>query len=733
MTLWDALKFEIFQVQEPELAAEALNVLVEISKKLSSGDADALSIYLKPIIKECNENVEDAPTKQSQAASQILRHLAAASPHSCNLLVKGVVPHLLILYQTSDNVAKRRSLAEYLSEIFQANSETFGQWSGSPIAKAEASDSEMSADTECSLSKFSGEAFSLLKTSFVSAPVNEVSFRLTTLDALLQLAKVRSLLEDDKFVVMIKALTDVIITEESHGRDELKEAVINGIVDLAHQKPQLVIDSAFPAFLAKLPDKDTESPQVFIPILEAFAKLGSEPKVFEIVVLRLKNRIDAAVMAQASSAYIGGLLSALLYAFSHAKDNSLSANLWKYSQELVALLIQRIAVDLEPESQTDTLFYLVGRLSNQIIRSLPEESQQPISGEVFSLYLGQPVEQAPPFNMECTATVGRRNIISTFMVASLRKNIMPFQPAQDLILALAKFAITDTVSIGTRVATLQQLSLTINKFVPASQLTQALDPILHGSVDLLSPSRLNSTTIRVFFAIFKGLILRNAAITEELLLHPIEGLSDTQHGRVVAHGFSTILQPDEILTKENYCTISALHKQKTFILLVPKIAERFRKAEPPVRSNYLVALAGILRWLPFSILEPQLETLIPLLLQTLDISDEEDVKAGTIDTLTAILLASSKSLEEHASSLITRLLNNSSVSKTPSARVRLEALKCLGLVSSQMRREVVVPFQRQVVKRLVAALDDGKRAVRTEAVKCRSKWIDVDAVVDDDE
>ena len=54
-------------------------------------------------------------------------------------------------------------------------------------------------------------------------------------------------------------------------------------------------------------------------------------------------------------------------------------------------------------------------------------------------------------------------------------------------------------------------------------------------------------------------------------------------------------------------------------MLVPDIAKGFKDVETQLKGNYLVALAGIIRWLPFSVLEPQLPTLTPLLLQTLDI------------------------------------------------------------------------------------------------------------------
>jgi DNA repair/transcription protein MET18/MMS19 len=251
-------------------------------------------------------------------------------------------------------------------------------------------------------------------------------------------------------------------------------------------------------------------------------------------------------------------------------------------------------------------------------------------------------------------------------------------------------------------------------------------------MNFLSAEGLNRQSIHAVFSIFKALIFRNAQLLNEVFPSLIEALEDDKNGIWVAQGFSRLLQPDEILTKENHCVISPLHKQKTFAVLVPGITKGFRGAKPELKKNYLIALSGILRWLSYTALEPQVSSLSPLLLQTLDIEGEEDIKAGTIDTLNSILIENAKVLEEHAGSIITRLLNISSVNSV-SPKIRAKALHSLAFIPAQLRMEVILPYRKQVVKKLTAALDDKRRIVRAEAVRCRSKWIELDeAGVDDD-
>lgn len=71
--------------------------------------------------------------------------------------------------------------------------------------------------------------------------------------------------------------------------------------------------------------------------------------------------------------------------------------------------------------------------------------------------------------------------------------------------------------------------------------------------------------------------------------------------------------------------------------------------------------------------------------------------------------------------------------KGNSADVRARALQCLALVPKQLKREAVVPFRRQIVKKLSAVLDDGKRRVRSEAVKCRTAWLGLEEAEEEDE
>ncbi|EON62018.1 hypothetical protein W97_01237 [Coniosporium apollinis CBS 100218] len=741
VTLWDALKFEILNSEEEDLAQEALSGLSEIARSLSQASTGALNAYLKPIAKECNEHLEDAPTKQSQAAGRILGAIASVSPEVANMILRAVLPTLFTLYQAADNFPKRRGLIEVFVQLIRADLQVYGEWRAAPaVQQAPNGDRTSSADLAANnaLLKFTDQALEVLSTGLSTVPVKEVSFRLMTLDALLQLAKVRQLLAPQEIAEIIKLFHTIVITEESYGNDELKAASVNGLVEIGQQKPQLIIDHAFPAFMAQLPDSDVDGSTTYVSVLEAFAKLGSERQLFETVVLRLRNKFNVAVQQQASVRYLRAILSAILFAFAQGANNLQGTpGSCPYYNDLILPLLKQSSGARETRSslfEDEGVLDLIGRLSNVVLRTQHLEFQKQIARETYTLFRTGPAKDLPPFGTDAPTTQGRTMIVSTHVLAALQREAKPVDDINELLTALVNFAMVDSLSPKVRAATSAQVSLVVNKFIPTAELKAVTGTVLYAPTDLLNPANLTINSIRTIFAIIKGLVLRNHTTLTTIFPSLLALLSSPEHGTTVARGFSTLLQPDDLLTKENHCTISGLRKQKAFSLLVPNISTSVRSAtDASTKANYLIALSGILRWLPYTIIEPEISALSPLLLQSLDLPPEEhEVKSATLDTLITFLTQNPRAIEEHASSLITRLLATTSEKRNP-AKVRAAALQCLALVPGQLRTETVLPFRKQVAKRLMASLDDGKRAVRGEAVRCRARWMGMDEVEDEED
>jgi len=270
--------------------------------------------------------------------------------------------------------------------------------------------------------------------------------------------------------------------------------------------------------------------------------------------------------------------------------------------------------------------------------------------------------------------------------------------------------------------------------------------------------------IRLSFSLIKALTLRLAPNTNQYLTSLVDLLDENEYppevSRKAAMGFATILSSDDILSKQNAAQVRLLAPQRVFQTLTPLISAKFKAAQSPSeKENYLVALSGILASVPSEIVMPELPTLLPLLLQSLDVTDQL-VKTATLETLAVVISNNPTALEEsgHIPALVKRLITVATVrqskpvklppqtSPTKTAmplanlpKTRRLATRCLTLmpkyvIGSGSRANPLIGLKREVLHGLTNVLDDVKRDVRKEAVDARSAWLrGVDDVQDDDD
>ncbi|KAF2214828.1 hypothetical protein CERZMDRAFT_36364 [Cercospora zeae-maydis SCOH1-5] len=659
VTLWDALKFEIINVQGEDLAEEALKALALIADKLAPID-NALGAYLKPVVKECNEHLEDAPTKQSQGAGRIILAVARTNPIVADKVTKGILPVLFSLYGSSTSIAKRRGLLEVYNSLVQAH------------VDLQAAGHDVSPE---GLQVFLDQAMTAMLHALARAPKSEVSFRLTAINGLKQLISARRVLSPEQLALAVSAVHDVVLHERCEGHGNIRPEAIAALVDIAAAAPDAIRDQTVPAFMVELPDEAPDR-EIYRKVLEAFAQLSHEQQIFDTVVLRLKNKLRSAQSRLESKNLELDLLLAILYCFTNGcpmkeESGGIRGDYYTdYAEYMIQRLKQTPSLDVEDSTATIT-----GRLTNHILR-----------------------QQTPHFQ----ATV-------------YNKDLEWLSPAK-----------APEPDEATRRILIRHLSLLVNKFLEPKQLESSLQ--LAGiDVQTLLSDHADATKSSISFAILRAMMIQGkcGALTSKYL----EALLQTlPHGnKAFARNFVLLLSPDDILSKENHCIISGLYKQRAFSQLVKPINDRVRTAEPSAKINYLVAMSGILQWLPYSVIESSLADLMPALLQCMDLKDTGDqtVKYSTLVIFESVLMHDPAIVAEHARSLINRLLD-ATHGLPNEAKVRAKALRCLTLVPKQLKREAVVPYRRPVVKKLLSCLDDGKRNVRMEAVRCRSAWLALD-------
>lgn len=167
-----------------------------------------------------------------------------------------------------------------------------------------------------------------------------------------------------------------------------------------------------------------------------------------------------------------------------------------------------------------------------------------------------------------------------------------------------------------------------------------------------------------------------------------------------------------------------LYKQKYFTKALARVVPGFsnRQISNEQRAVFLSALGGLLKGLPQGALLNSAATIMPLLLQALDLPDTSALQE-TLSTFQLLIQIDSSIVEQHLGSLIPSLLKiacSEGFQASPTARAA--ALECL-LAFSKFPYHKVHPFKSSIVNDLRKALDDNKRFVRKAAVLCRNEWI----------
>lgn len=766
ITVWDVLKFEILNAQEEFLSESSLEALQAIAKRLSEGVTKVsqelpLAKYLQPITKECNEQLQEPQNKKAKPSQSILNCVSAASPVSFALVVQTVVAPIFTLYQEADGIIKQRALLETLNNLFEAATNVFGQWTNREAGVA----------IENPLLEFKDQFSELYGQALMGAAKEEVSFRVTALKGFLRLSTLRDFFQENEIGLFVQYLDEILLKEESVGRDDLKKEAIAALAEISKHKHRLIVDITFPAFVATLPEEDEGSDVLYLPTLETLAQISVERDIFETLFRRLFSKLSILLQKEqpGSVAYPRAILATLLYVMQQrnmAQDHSIDL----YFDKIVVGLCREVAASASGKAKNrilndPTVLDILGRLCNLLVRSVSPQKQEQVAENVYTLFSAGDDFVPVPFIQTTSADQERTIIISTYLLAGLSKDCGSHIPhtSPDMSALLSDLVNRSVASTEPAIhqAYLRHLALLVNKFLSKQDLTiaeQLFDSLLQKQ-DPDSQS-LSPATIRTIFWLAKALVLRLAPTTTHVVTSLLTLLSspDQQTSVTAAQSFAVILGEDDILSTTNGATIRLLCRQRLFTTVIPLISSRIRevniagtddsaaatKAPGHIKPAHLTALSGILSTIPTALVMPELPTLLPLLLQSLDLqtADSVAVRTATLNTLAVIIRDNGVAIIDqcgHVQSLVTRLLKTTVVNTGTAAvntpRLRADALKCLNLLATHQipgatastrapsAISPLLPVKNQVLRSLRAVLDDPKRDVRKAAVDARGAWI----------
>ncbi|KAJ3902626.1 ARM repeat-containing protein [Lentinula edodes] len=744
--LWNSLKLEIFQPTDSITEEFALKTTQDLVKTIytsqtADGTDNDIEGLARDACEECIAILREPEKSQAKPAIKILCAFMSTTPSVSRYTVAQTAPYLVKLYAHPDNDAARPSILLLLSDLIAAARDSMA------ANKVDDSDS-----LETPLSPYKDEILSI-----VSSALKVSSSRDPALACLLGLVSTEKLVSDQELGFIVHSV-DEILLEESDEAEETNAPALQLLVTISQKAVHHIKEQTLPLLFSMLPEDAPARDAVLDRarawrILSALNTVCRPLELFETLVIRLTTRLDLLCVPSETVPLPADREPRVAYAHSilitlHqtllAKVDDGHADVAKYIETLVPRLFNLFIYSALVSNEvnliaTDTrLITVAGQTIGTVVQNTAAQRQDSFIQALFAAYIDGDINRIaegyhrlPTTNsfspLNDLSPLQQRNlvILMASAVVPLHKEIQ--LPVSNLSVFLGNIltwslAEVEAVVDLQRESTWKMISAILNKHA-----SFFIENMLHEFwprhiADRSASAESRNRAIRPWVWISKALLVCNHAQASQFADVMFLLFDDEDIKWNVAKSFGDIVRTDTILTKQNHASIKMLYAQRFVGRTLPRIIDGAKDpSEPGKQLSYLVALTSLISSIPKALYFHEMATLIPLLVRGLDLPDH-DIRCQVIDTFLAVAGGDSPDIvSDHAPSLITTMLKNSSVENMPSVKVRVSALRYLGVLPSIVRYDVLHPLKATVIKQLAVSLDDPKRAVRKEAVDARFK------------
>ncbi|PON88549.1 Coatomer beta subunit [Trema orientale] len=197
-----------------------------------------------------------------------------------------------------------------------------------------------------------------------------------------------------------------------------------------------------------------------------------------------------------------------------------------------------------------------------------------------------------------------------------------------------------------------------------------------------------------------------------------------------ADAFHLLMSDSEVcLNRIFHAIIRPLYKQRLFSVVMPILQSSIRNSDSSFSRSLLYrASAHIISDAPLIAVLSEAKKLISILLEGLSIFSEDPLDKEKLYNLLLVLSGiltdknGQEAVIENAHSVINCLTGL--MFYRHMMLVRETAIQCL-VAMSELPHARIYPMRTQVIRAILKAVDDPKRAVRQEAVRCRKAWASV--------
>ncbi|XWS11994.1 hypothetical protein CRYUN_Cryun37aG0052400 [Craigia yunnanensis] len=470
--------------------------------------------------------------------------------------------------------------------------------------------------------------------------------------------------------------------------------------------------------------------------LEALSDIGTNGQSYMLKVVR---GLEEAIYANLSEVYV------------HGSTNS---------EEIVTQLLKCYSDKLIPwiccaKGFEEVLLQFAVNIWNQIENSMVFNATQ-TNKRILSLFAAVIIAVHPQ-----THIPNIRPILYLFMTTLLRGNVAAAQALGAMVNKLGPKSTGGQTSSDCTLEQAMDIILNSSSWIfhnNSSSDIQAKMTSVHdiGLINLCNGvGSCNSLQIHAIVGlawIGKGLLMRGHARVKDMTMiflwclqssggadisHQEKGASQNNYElnldhsvmKSAADAFQILMGDSELcLNREFHAVIRPLYKQRFFLTMMPILQSLVMKSEPLSRPFQFRASAHIIIDTPLIVVLSDTKKIIPIMLDGLsalsnDILDK-DVIYGLLLVLSGILMDKNgqEAVSDSAHTIINCLIDL--IQYPHMVLVRETAIQCLVTISG-ISHARIYPMTAQVLRDIIKALDDPKRAVRQEAVRCRQAWASI--------
>ncbi|KAI7904266.1 Dos2-interacting transcription regulator of RNA-Pol-II-domain-containing protein [Cokeromyces recurvatus] len=748
--LYDTIKMEIINGDpDPGLREPSLNAITALTKAiLAYDDKEAVVIkVLKPLVDDCISLLKELDEDHVKPASLVLRAVASATSFAYDLVESAVLPLLLRQYKENNEMLEHYLILCTIVAIIQARKTVYGTLNDNNTITIN--------DNKSVLFIYKGRIIEMFSTA-INASKEYSDICLMGILGLGLLCVLKQYLTNEERVKCVKTLSHLFGKEEE---EKLRMSVELLLTEIATFDPSLIIQITLPNLIHLLPDfssssssssssnKDTISYQLTLASLE---KLCISPIIYESMEQNLLKKFLYICSHNEDKQYALQVISTLLKMIQKQVKNESESNKIKKCMEtlvpkLMTAVISTVFINNEDKQQHDMIILNHDILQSinlvilTIFSSLSSEEQQEYMSQFFNYFkekgfqdfgLKVPADFCPFSACDSESQAACTQIFAT-IVCACRRDVLPPQlinneatlhndPYISFVDQIIKEALISSSQVQI-ISFSRMIASMINKRKDDDILEKYLEELKERLEGLVRTQPHSALTLYVWVA--KALILRDHRLSVEMTKSIITWISDPVMSKYASTSFDVLIGDDALcLNKQCAATISLSYKQKFMTYSFSRLLEKYNSvAIEDEKMNYLVAIAYLFKNTPRSVFIDQLSLVIPLLIESLSIPEDTKLKLSTLDLFQFALNKATDKMGTYLISLLPALTSLIYPERS-SIKVRISALQCIKCIAEKMPRDIVLPYVKDTLKVIAAALDDKKRLVRLQAVECRESW-----------